>query len=247
MASEPALAQGRGGTPASQEPVRPTRAADVLFTALPALLLAVIATALCRAAAGVSLGLFFGGVAAATLLVPPLAAGERAPWRVVLVPGFIFLGVAVVWLTALGDLLHLNQWLACCAVLVAYAYALAAICTLLIAARCNRTIAASLVTALALLWLTWPVWLSAALRGPAGESLVAWLVPAHPLFAINGVLSHFDPWDRYPLAYRELTVLNQDVFYAMPATVRWTVMLHAAVTVAAYALCRLLWRRAPTL
>ena len=70
---------------------------------------------------------------------------------------------------------------------------------------------------------------SAALAGAFGETLVDWLVPAHPLFAINAVLDHFDTWDRYPLAYSRLTVLNQDVFYRMPAGVLWTTLAHGVV------------------
>jgi hypothetical protein len=219
------------------------RAHELLATILTALVLSVVSAALCRAAAGVSLGLFFGGVAVATLLVPPLAAAERSAGRAVLVPAFVSLGVAVVWLSALGDLLRPNQWVACSAVLVAYACALAGACTLLAAARCNRPIAAGLVTVVGLLWLTWPVWLSAALVRPIGESLVGWLVPAHPLFAVNGVLPHFDSWDRYPLAYRQLTVLNQDVFYAMPTTVWPAVLVHAAIAVAALAAAGVVLRR----
>jgi hypothetical protein len=97
----------------------------------------------------------------------------------------------------------------------------------------------ALVTVLALLWLTWPVWLSRALSGDLGETLVTWLVPAHPLFAINAVLSQFESWDRHPLAYSRLTALNQDVFYRMPAGVLWTTVAHGVVAIVATALA---WR-----
>lgn len=224
---------------------RPAGARELLASMLPALVLAVAATAACRAVAGVSLGLFFGGVAVATLLVPPLTAAESSTRRRVMIPALVALAVALVWLTALGDLLRLNQWIACSVVLVTYGYALAGVCSLLLRARWNPAIGAGCVTVLGLLWLTWPVWLSAALLGPAGETLVGWLVPAHPLFAINGVLSHFDSWDRYPLAYRQLTVLNQDVFYEMPKTVLWAVLAHAMLAAATFGAVLLAQRRRP--
>ena len=236
-------ALGTGGTPVSRPLSPPARAGALLPTVLPALCLSIFAAALCRAVADVSLGLFFGGVAFATLLVPPLTSAESTLPRRALVAALVSLGVALTWLTALGDLLYFTQWLACSAVLAAYAFALAGLCGMLISARFNSVVAAGSVTILALLWLTWPVWLSAALLRPAGESLAAWLVPAHPLFATNGVLSHFDSWDRFPLAYRQLTVLNQDVFYAMPATVIWAGLLHGAVAVVAFGASRLLLRR----
>ena len=216
---------------------------DLLYTAAPALGLALAAAAMCRAAVGVSLGLFFGGVAVVTLLVPTLSAGERSPGRGASVATSASVGVALVWLTALGDLLRPGQWLACCLVLFAYALALAGGCHALIAARWNPTVAAGLVTGVGLLWLTWPVWLTAPLLRPGGDALAAWLVPAHPLFAVNGVLSHFDAWDRYPLAYRRLTVLSQDVFYAMPATVLWATVAHATFAAATFAAALLMEAR----
>src|SRR5687768_3391206 len=85
--------------------------------------LAVLMTALCRAAAGVSLGLFFGGVVFATLIVPPLVAGERSLARRLWIPLAVTVGIALVWLTALGQSFRLAQWLACGVALLAYAFA----------------------------------------------------------------------------------------------------------------------------
>jgi hypothetical protein len=213
------------------EPAVSARRSIVRRFSLPlsALLLAVIATALCRAAAGVSLGLFFGAVAFATLLVPPLTGGEDKSRLRVLIPCAVTLGTAFVWLTALGDRVLFTQWLACSLALLAYVLALCGLCSLLVALRVNNVIAAATLVVLGMLWLTWPVWLSHALLRPAGDALVAWLVPAHPLFAINAVLIQFDTWDRHPLAYSRLTVLNQDVFYSLPQGVLWTTLLHGAI------------------
>jgi hypothetical protein len=214
---------------------------------LAATLLAILTTALCRTAAGISLGLFFGGVLFATLLVPPLTAGEEAPWRRLAIPCCVTLGTIAVWLTTLGDLLRFTQWLSCSVALLAYALALGGVCGALISSRVNALVAAAVVTVLGLLWLTWPMWLSHALLRPNGDELAAWLVPAHPLFAINAVLSHFDTWDRFPLAYTRLTVLNQDVFYALPKGVLWATLVHGAVGAGSFCLTGIVQRkRAPT-
>lgn len=237
---------------------------DLLPTLLPGLLLAILTTALCRAAAGNTLGLFIGGVAFASMLVPPLVSGEHSLRERLAVPVSVSVGVGIVWLGAIGDPLTFGQWLACSAALLAYAFALCGACSLLLTLRWNTrlnpasgggrtqgsplrggaTLAAAAVTIVALLWLTWPVWLSRALLGPSGDTIVAWLVPAHPLFAINGVLiPHFDTWDRHPLAYSRLTVLNQDVSYDLPAGVLWATLLHGAIAAATLALSAAIERR----
>ena len=48
---------------------------------------------------------------------------------------------------------------------------------------------------------------------------------------MNGVLIHFDAWDRLPLAYTELSNLNQDVFYTLPRGVGAAVLVHLLVGV----------------
>jgi hypothetical protein len=204
------------------------------FIACFAFFIQSIATILCRLVAGVSLGLFFGGVAFATLLVPPLTAGETSIGKRILISALVAIGTAAVWLTALGERLTFAQWLVCSVALLAYSAALAGVCALLLALRFHPAIAAATVTVLGLLWLTWPVWLSPVLRGPNGDAMVAWLVPAHPLAAINAVLVHFDTWDRYPLAYSRLTILNQDVFYTLPRGIAWTVIAHGLLSAATF-------------
>lgn len=204
----------------------PRRWRDAAWPAAAGLLLAIVTTALCRSAAGVSLGLFFGGIGFATLLVPPLVAGEPALRGRALVAAGVGIGTGALWLTALGELVTPGQWLACTLVIVAYALALLGVCSALLALRVHPVLAAGTVTLAGLLWLAWPVWLSPALRRPGGDALAAWLIPAHPLFAVNATLPHFDTWDRYPLAYGSLTALNQDVFYALPTGVHWAVLAH---------------------
>jgi hypothetical protein len=215
-----------------------------LHPAAVGLLLAVVAATLCRVFAGVSLGLFIGPFAFTTLIVPPLAVVEEkqvaAQW---LVPLAVCVGSAVVWLSALGQLLTFSQWVACCVALLAYAGALCGVASLLVTPRVNPFLAAGLVTVLGLLWLTWPVWLSPQLLKPGGDELVSWLVPAHPLFGVNGVLLHLGTWDRHDIAYEKLTVLNQDMFYALPRGVLRTTLAHALVAALALSGEILLLRR----
>ena len=91
---------------------------------------------------------------------------------------------------------------------------------------------------LALAWLSWPVWLSPWIAGR--DRLVAWLVAAHPLFALDGALRHLGPpWTEHHWMYTRLTVLNQDVFYSLPGGVGRAVVLCAGIALA----CLLPYRR----
>ena len=86
--------------------------------------------------------------------------------------------------------------------------------------------AAAIATLLALAWLTWPIWFSPALRGPGAEKLVAWLVAAHPLFAVNGMLHlRLGIWNEFGIAYH-LTSLQDEVAYSLPNSVFPCVLLH---------------------
>jgi hypothetical protein len=211
---------GRGSNPSRRTVVVPPLATFVLT------LLVVLA---CRQIAGVSLGLFFGAVGTATLIVPPIAAGRRSAIDGLVIPVATTLAAAMAWVFAPIDALTWSQWFACSLVLLAYAVALAGIVAMAVSLRVPLAPAAGAVTVAGLLWLTWPVWLSHALLTPAGDAIVAWLVPAHPLFAINGVLIHFDSWDRLPLAYTRLSNLNQDVFYTLPGSVLPAVVVHLLI------------------
>jgi hypothetical protein len=94
-----------------------------------------------------------------------------------------------------------------------------------------ESLAAAIVIVLALAWLAWPIWLSPALEGR--QTLVNWLVPAHPLLAINGQLSQLGIWTERPLMYR-WTVLNQDVSYEMPGNPVWCIAVHGLIGLMAF-------------
>lgn len=192
---------------------------------LPAFLISIAAGAWCRGAVGPTLGLFLGSLLMTSLIAPPLALarGIRKSW----VPACgVFLGMALVWAASLSAAdVTVFEWLRCCLVLATFIVGLAGMTTLLSALGMPRSPAAAVTILLSLLWLSWPVWLSPWLTQPVAD----WLVPANPIFAINAALQHLGTWDRAPLAYRALTVLNQDVPYRLPATIAPACILHSIV------------------
>jgi hypothetical protein len=208
----------------------------LLRSSLPGLVISIAATIWCRATLGPTLGLFLGSLLLTTLITPSLALAEegRGIWIAMV---SVIVGTAIVWLTALSaaDVTSV-EWLECCLVLAAYVLALAGVARLFAALRVPRPPAAGLTILLGLLWLTWPVWLSPWLR----QSMADWLVPCNPIFAVNSVLKHLGTWDRAPLAYRVLTVLNQDVPYRLPRSIAPACVAHAIIGTGAVLLGRLL-------
>jgi hypothetical protein len=224
------------------------RAADLLRAAAWPLVVACAAALTCYLVAGPSLGFLFGGIAMATFLTPPLVAAEHPPIRQVIVAAAVVDGVGLTWLLAIfaGDL-SLLQWLQCYMLLAAYVAALATATTLLICIPLLRPLgAAAIVTTLALLWLTWPIWLAPWLHGPQGQTLAGWLIAAHPLLAVNGIAQHLGIWSQQALAYRVMN-LGQDISYTLPTRILPAAALHVGITVLAGGcawLLRLLSRRA---
>jgi hypothetical protein len=190
----------------------------------------IVATLISYFASGARLGLLFAPLLLATLFTPPLLLAGHSSWGILQWLAIV-LAIAGVWLFTSG--LLVSEWAACTFVLAAYLSALAAVALLLVRFIIPPILASASTVLLGLAWLTWPVWLSRALTGRGGEKIVAWLTAAHPLLAINGVVQHrFDAWDRYRLAYQQLTTLNQDVFYHLPRSVIPAVLLHAAIGIA---------------
>jgi len=193
-------------------------------------LLALGCTLLCRAMTGATLGFLFAPVFLATIFTPPLVLAHRKTALRVAAWVAISIGVSMGWLAFDG--LRASETLRCIFVMVAYLLALAGFASLLNTVRITELLASAIITIFALLWLTWPLWLSRGLASSHGDALVAWLAPAHPLLAINGVVrARFDAWDRYQMAYQQLTTLNQDVLYNLPRSVTAAIGLHAAIGV----------------
>lgn len=219
-------------------PNKTPRFLPIARAAIPAAVISILASISTRVATGSGLGLLLGAVLLATLYVPLLTAAEEWP-----VSGFPFmtctLCTAAVWLICcLGDALSFRQWLECDLALLAYVVALAGL-TRLLSAAAPAVLAAGFVTFIAFAWLTWPVWFSPWLT----QVEIRWLVPAHPLLAINSVAKHLGTWDRLPIAYRQLTTLNEDVSYRLPSSIHPTLLLHGLIAAAAWDASRRLTRR----
>jgi hypothetical protein len=207
------------------------------------LLLGIVCASACYGAAGPSLGLFFGGVAVITLLIPPLIAYEPGRLRPLLAALATIAGVAAVWAAAVfRSELRAVQWLEICLVLLAYGLALGALTIAIASTRLGSTTACAAAVALGIAWIAWPVWLAPHLAGDSGQRMVAWLGPAHPLLTINGVLPFLGNWTEQPVAY-QITNLNQDVPFDPPTAITWAALVHGAIALLLGAL--VCWQRRP--
>ncbi|HEX3358596.1 MAG TPA: hypothetical protein VHS31_16595 [Tepidisphaeraceae bacterium] len=176
---------------------------------------------------GPSLALFLSGFFFITPLLPPLMLTQSTWKRRLLVAGCALDGVAFIWLlSAFAPDITLLQWLRCYLILIGYSTMLAGVATALLRLKLAEYFASAITIICSLAWLTWPVWLSPYLTGPHADSIVAWLVWVHPLFAINGVLAHLGAWSHLPIAYQQLTTLGQDIPYTFPASIWPTVVSH---------------------
>lgn len=194
------------------------------------LLLSLAAGWACYRAAGATPGLFLGGLLIAALMAGPFVAAERTWLGRALAAAGVVHGVAGVWLyVALQADMDLGLWAACYLTLDALVLALGGLAVMLRRAGAGPIGAGAIVTVLGVAWMLWPIWLSPALHGPSGERTVAWLVPAHPLFAANGVLRPtMGYWAEQGIAYH-YTSLSDDIAYAVPENVLACVLLHAAI------------------
>jgi hypothetical protein len=192
--------------------------------------LGVICGFACYLFAGNSLDLFIGSVFFTAIVVPYLSAiAGRLPDADYNLLGF-GTGLALTWLTAVhAGAISAQQWFMC--VLVAFSFAamlMSGVC-LLIRLRCLPLVAAAILTVIALLWLSWPVWLAESLVG----SQLHYSTLFHPLFAINHIVSNLGIWSEQQVAYN-MTTLGQDAQYQLP-TSAWSaiglqVMSAAALT-----------------
>lgn len=216
----------------------PLTPGDAVRAAVTPLLLSLSASIVCYVTLGATTGLFFGAAAVVALLTPPLVLAYCDDTRRAIAASSVVDGAGVVLLFAASDpYVTLLDWVRAYLLLAAFAVALWGVAALLTRLRVAPLFASALTVALALAWLAWPVWLSPWLAGR--ETLVAWLVAAHPLFGLDGTLRHLGPpWTERHLMYTRLTVLNQDVFYSLPAGVGRAVVFHALLGIACLLPCR---------
>jgi hypothetical protein len=177
---------------------------------------------------GATLGLYFGGIIIVTILLPPLVLMEQGFARQALIGGAITDAVAAIWLVAcVISETTLLQWLRCYFILLAYAFALWGLVRALRATGLPAVVASGLGTIVAALWLSWPIWLARYLLRPGKDALVDWLIPGHPFFVLNGILSkQLGIWTEHPIAYNYLLNLGQDVPYRLPEGILAGVFVH---------------------
>ena len=213
-------------TPAlSLYPGRGGDAASFATIAVPPFALLAALTTCCYLAAGATLPLYVGGVALALVLTPPLVLAHEQRVDRLLAAASIADGVGVVWLVAtFRSDVTIAQWLAAYVLLAACVIAALGLAAAL-ARVFGELFASALATLLALAWLAWPIWLSGWVDRPSVVDAIAWLVPAHPLLALNGLLVHLGVWGELPLMY-QLTSLGQDVPYSLPGSVATCVAVH---------------------
>lgn len=162
----------------------------------------------------------------AMVLVPPLVLAQRTTVERLLAAASVIDGVGVVWLIAMfrSDVTF-AQWLAAYVLLAACVTGVAGVAAALSRFLMRKLFAAAVTVTLSLAWLTWPVWLSAWVERAAVADGMRWLIPLHPLLAINGLLAHLGVWGEWPLMYR-LTSLGQDVPYELPSSVALCTAVH---------------------
>ncbi len=169
---------------------------------------------ICYFYAGKSLDLFLAGIFLSALLTPPLTAFARQMPGACRMAVALMLAINSIWLaTVVSDVIDARQWILCALVLSTFTAAL--LSTTILAKRmgCSPPAASCITTTAALLWLTWPIWLSPSLPG----TNLHWSVAIHPLFAINKIVANLGIWTEQQGAYG-LTTIGQDVQYQMPAS-----------------------------
>lgn len=178
---------------------------------------------LCRSIA-TTLPLYFCAFAIITLILPPATLSQSTLLRQALCAAAPVDAIALLLLPALfSGTIILTQWLLFYVLLTVFAAALWGCARLLAALRIAPPLAAALTIVIFFAWLTWPLWTSALLTAPAA----AWLIPPHPIFAVNSLLHPpLGIWTENPLAYR-LTTLNQDIPYTLPSTILPALLAHA--------------------
>jgi hypothetical protein len=222
-----------------------------------ALAIALVAEIACYAAVGATLGLFFGGIVFAAILVPPLVLAEERIGERLLIAAAVCSGIAIVWGIMLIDSAITPRQFFCCYILLAAWCAALMGAAMLIAKvfcqfhlarrdytpggggpRCvhrglngNAIVASAITIVIAFLWLTWPIWLATHLSHSNSEFFISYFVPPHPLLAINGVLANLGVWSERPIAYAYLMNLGQDVPYTLPRSVWPCAAVHLLIGV----------------
>jgi hypothetical protein len=178
----------------------------------PLLAISIAVMWICCIMLGATLGLVFAGFALITLASPPASEvrSDAGRWAVVWAQAALVLPIVAGWIWATGQSgwpPGALGWLV--ALGVVYCASLAVVTNAL--SRLMPTGAAGgITTAVAMAWLSWPIWTTPWMTDQWARRLVA----IHPLFAANSA-TRLNPWPQQTVMYR-LTRLGQDVTYAMP-------------------------------
>jgi len=201
-----------------------------ILVAIPALVLSLSASAICYWQTSVTLGLFLGPLVLTTLFTPAMILSHDE-WRGRLsVLTALIIGPGIVWLSVANNITF-HQVFLCELVLAGWVTLVSGGTLLLRESRIVPILAGTVTLFIACLWLTWPIWLSPAL--PAHQRAVGWLCWAHPVMALNSVVRQLGVWGSpmggSDLAYRFLTILNQDVAYPHSQSIWPCVLLHGLI------------------
>jgi hypothetical protein len=237
--------QPRSATPLPMSRIHPASLGWALVP-VPGLIISVGASAMCYWQTGLTLGLFLAPLVLATIFAPCLILTEKH-WRTrpTVLLGLIS-GPALVWLAVARNthIITLHQVLLCVLVISAWLSVICGGSLTLRELRIVPNLAATVTVLMSFIWLTWPIWLSPALAGH--QRAVAWLCWAHPIIAINSVVRQLGLWGSpmggSDLAYRYLTILNQDVAYPQSQSIWPCVLSHGLVGVALMTVSFLLGR-----
>jgi len=185
-------------------------------------------TAAARVASGANLGTIVGGQLGIAILLPPLVVAPALGRRQACAAVAAIAGALAVWWTTLdrGNF-PAGQLLGVTICTIAWGAELA---MLTVAAQRIGFGAAApgCVIVLALAFFTWPIWLGAHIS----SALAGRLAKVHPGLVANGVLTATFPWFEQPVAYRELTVLNQSVPCTLPTNWMACALVHGVIAAA---------------
>jgi hypothetical protein len=181
-------------------------------------------TLLCLGIAGASFGLFIGGLIFVTILTPTLFFWRESMRDRLSVIGLLAIGTGVAWIPAAFATITLMQLLGCCTILIGYVSALGGIALSLHRIRIPPGVASTITVVIAFAWLTWPIWLSQHVSTQAA----GWLVAAHPILSINGVVPQLGVWTHTGVMY-QISALGQDVPYTLPTSILTCVLIHGLI------------------
>jgi hypothetical protein len=189
------------------------------------LLFSLAASAAMVTASGVNLGMLFGAIALAAILIPPMSLVRAKLGHALLICAMVCDGLAIPWLIALWNApVTLIQLLLCYVLMIGWCAALFGLTLAMARFFRDEITSSAIVVVLAMLWLSSLIWLPASTGAP-----VDGLLAVHPLFALNGLLKELGIWTQQPIAYKYLFTLGQDVPYVLPATVWPCVALHSLI------------------